>query len=251
MSATVVLEVKRLCVTYGKVPAVVDVDLRVEAGQIVSVIGPNGAGKSSAMNAIMGIEPPAAGVDGAVYLAGQRVDSLTVEARVRCGLSLVPEQRALFSTMTVLDNLTIGAQSRKRIDGERWLDQLDVVFRLFPRLKERLTQAAGTMSGGERQMLALGRALMAKPRVLMLDEPSLGLAPLVVKEVLQAVATLREAGVSILLVEQNARAALQISDYAYVLEGGSVSLEGPARELACDDRLIHAYLGGTPAPLTR
>lgn len=241
--ASPILKVEDLHVLYGKVPAVSGISLNIDRGQIVSVIGPNGAGKSSALNAIMGIQPPNASVTGSVVLSGQEVERLTVESRVRSGLSLVPERRELFGTMTVMENLVLGGQSRKKVAKDRWLDELDFVFELFPRLKERAGQLAATMSGGERQMLALGRALMAKPKVLMLDEPSLGLAPLVVQEVLHAVAKLRDAGVSILLVEQNARAALQISDYAYVVEGGRISLEGDAAKLATDERVIQAYLG--------
>lgn len=241
--ASSILKVEDLHVLYGKVPAVSGISLNIDRGQIVSVIGPNGAGKSSALNAIMGIQPPNASVAGTVVLSGQEVDRLTVESRVRSGLSLVPERRELFGTMTVMENLVLGGQSRKKVAKDRWLGELDVVFQLFPRLKERADQLAATMSGGERQMLALGRALMAKPKVLMLDEPSLGLAPLVVQEVLHAVVKLRDAGVSILLVEQNARAALQISDYAYVVEGGRISLEGDAAKLATDERVIQAYLG--------
>lgn len=241
--ASPILKIEDLHVLYGKVPAVSGISLNIDRGQIVSVIGPNGAGKSSALNAIMGIQPPNASVSGTVVLSGHEVDRLTVESRVRSGLSLVPERRELFGTMTVMENLVLGGQSRKKVAKDRWLDELDFVFQLFPRLKERADQLAATMSGGERQMLALGRALMAKPTVLMLDEPSLGLAPLVVQEVLHAVAKLRDAGVSILLVEQNARAALQISDYAYVVEGGRISLEGDAAKLATDERVIQAYLG--------
>lgn len=238
-----VLTIKDLCVEYGKVPAVTGVDLTLGKGQIVSIIGPNGAGKSSALNAVMGILPPYAAVRGAMTLGGQAFNNLSVEQRVAAGLSLVPERRELFGTMTVLENLTLGAQLRRRAGGANWLDQLDVVFELFPRLQERSGQQAGTLSGGERQMLALARALMVKPLVLMLDEPSLGLAPLVVKEVLRAVAALRDSGMSILLVEQNARAALDISDFAYVLEGGRVSLSGAAADLASDGRVVSAYLG--------
>ncbi|QRR35604.1 ABC transporter ATP-binding protein [Hydrogenophaga sp. YM1] len=243
MVVSPILRIENLHVLYGKVPAVCGINLTIQPGKIVSVIGPNGAGKSSALNAVMGVQPPTASVDGGVWLEGVPVDRLTVESRVRSGLSLVPERRELFGTMTVMENLVLGGQSRKKVAKAHWLDELDFVFQLFPRLKERVDQLAATMSGGERQMLALGRALMAKPKVLMLDEPSLGLAPLVVQEVLNAVAKLRDAGVSILLVEQNARAALQISDYAYVVEGGRVSLEGDAPQLATDERVIQAYLG--------
>ena len=243
-----VLEVDGIQVFYGRVPAVNGVSLRLNAGEIVSVIGPNGAGKSSCLNAIMGVLPPHARARGAVRLNGQPIEHMRVEERVRARLSLVPEKRELFGSMSVLDNLTLGAQSRRRTEPKRWLAPLDHVYELFPRLRERSHQLAGTLSGGERQMLALGRALMGEPSVLMLDEPSLGLAPLVVREVLEVVRRLKGSRVSVLLVEQNARAALQISDHAYVLEGGAVCMEGPASLLQHDPRLINAYLGSaTPA----
>lgn len=238
-----VLRVEGLSVQYGMVPAVENIALTIGRGQIVSVIGPNGAGKSSTLNAIMGIQPSNATVQSKVWLNDAPLERLEVQERVQRGLSLVPEQRALFSTMTVQENLLLGAQLRAKDRSQDWLNQLDVVFELFPRLKERSSQLAGTMSGGERQMLALGRALMVKPQVLMLDEPSLGLAPLIVMEVLQAVSALTQSGVSVLLVEQNARAALKISDYAYVLENGRVSMQGGASDMLGDDRLVRAYLG--------
>jgi branched-chain amino acid transport system ATP-binding protein len=173
------------------------------------------------------------------------VSHVPIEKRVARGMCLVPEKRELFSAMTVEDNLVLGAYRRKRAGERNYLDQLEPVFQLFPRLKERRKQAAGTLSGGERQMLAVGRALMGKPDLLMLDEPSLGLAPLIVKEIFHIISALRQTGVATLLIEQNARAALQISDYGYVLETGELALEGEANELAQNPRVIETYLGLT------
>lgn len=237
------LEIDELNVGYGKAAVVTDVSLRAHAGQIISVIGPNGAGKSSCLNAIMGILPPYGVVHGSIKLNGEDITRLPVETRVGRGLSLVPERRELFSSMSVANNLILGAQKRRRSAGRAWFDQIEFVYALFPRLKERSGQLAGTLSGGERQMLALGRALMIKPDVLMLDEPSLGLAPRVVDEVLRVVSELRATQMAIVLVEQNARAALRISDYAYVLENGQITLEGAAGDLASNPRVIQAYLG--------
>ncbi|WP_051001850.1 ABC transporter ATP-binding protein [Herbaspirillum sp. YR522] len=239
----VVLEVEGLSARYGKVEALHQAALKLRAGQIVTVIGPNGAGKSTLLNAIMGALPVNASASGRVLYQGHDLSSLEVEERVARGLSLVPEKRELFATMSVEDNLQLGAYKRHR-NGERdYLDQLDAVFSLFPRLKERRRQAAGTLSGGERQMLAVGRALMAKPQVLMLDEPSLGLAPLITREILGIISALRDTGVATLLVEQNARAALQVADYGYVLEMGELVKEGPADVLAADRQIVESYLG--------
>ena len=239
----VVLEVNGLSARYGKVEALHQAALKLRAGQIVTVIGPNGAGKSTLLNAIMGALPVNASASGRVLYRGHDLSSLEVEERVARGLSLVPEKRELFATMSVEDNLQLGAYKRHR-NGERdYLDQLDSVFSLFPRLKERRRQAAGTLSGGERQMLAVGRALMAKPQVLMLDEPSLGLAPLITREILGIISALRDTGVATLLVEQNARAALQVADYGYVLEMGELVKEGPADALAADKQIVESYLG--------
>ena len=205
----------------------------------MTVIGPNGAGKTTMLNAIMGLLP----AKGEVRYDGAPVGDEEVEARVARGLVLVPERRELFAEMTVADNLVLGAFPRYR-RGDAGIDaDLQDVYRRFPRLQERRAQLAGTLSGGERQMLALGRALMAKPRLLMLDEPSLGLAPLIVREIFHIIADLRSTGVSILLVEQNARAALHVADYAYVIETGEIVLQGPARELANDPKVIETYLG--------
>ena len=238
-----ILDVTGLSVRYGKVEALHGVSIAVRPGHIVSVIGPNGAGKSTLLNAIMGALPLTGHATGGLRYRDADVTSLPIEARVGLGLCLVPEKRELFSTMSVEDNLVLGAYRRKRAGERNFLDQLEPVFALFPRLKERRRQAAGTLSGGERQMLALGRALMGKPDLLMLDEPSLGLAPLIVKEIFHVVSALRQTGVAILLIEQNARAALQISDYGYVLETGEVVLEGGAAELAANPQIIETYLG--------
>ena len=233
------LQVRGLRAGYGKAEVLSGLDLKLPQGSVVTVIGPNGAGKSTTLNALMGILP----ASGAISFDGRDIIDVPLEERVMAGLALVPEKRELFSTMTVEDNLVLGGWRQKRRGNDQWLEQLERVYTLFPRLKERRDQQAGTMSGGERQMLAVGRALMSQPKVLMLDEPSLGLAPLIVREIFRIIAGLRERGVSILLVEQNARAALQVADYAYVLEMGAVAMQGPARELADDPRVVEAYLG--------
>jgi branched-chain amino acid transport system ATP-binding protein len=243
---TRLLEVRDLVVGYGKVQALHGVALDVEAGSIVTVIGPNGAGKTTLLAAIMGLLPS----KGSVHYGGRDIGRTAVEARVADGLTLVPERRELFGELSVEDNLRLGAFHRVR-RGERGADMaLDEVYHLFPRLLERRAQYAATLSGGERQMLAIGRALMAKPKLLMLDEPSLGLAPRIVRDILHIVAELRQAGVSILLVEQNARAALQIADRGYVLETGEVVLAGASAELAGNPRVVESYLGlgGEVAP---
>ncbi|MCG7325219.1 ABC transporter ATP-binding protein [Achromobacter sp. ACRQX] len=238
-----VLEVSNLSARYGKVGALAGATLSVPAGSIVTVIGANGAGKSTMLNAIMGSLPQTGHAAGTVHYAGSDVSGWMVERRVAAGMSLVPERRELFGTMSVEDNLLLGGFRRYRARESGWRDTLNEVFDLFPRLRERRVQQAGTLSGGERQMLAVGRALMAKPTLLMLDEPSLGLAPRIVREIFHIIARLRETGVAILLVEQNARAALQVADYGYVLETGEVILHGPARELAGDPKVIESYLG--------
>ena len=236
----VILDVRNLRVAYGKVEALHDVSLAIRRGEIVSVIGPNGAGKTTLLSALMGLLP----ADGDIVYMGQtQPHARSVEHLVRHGMTLVPEKRELFAEMSVEDNLLLGAFDRYRTGHRDEMETMDEVFELFPRLEERRTQLAGTLSGGERQMLAMGRALMAKPKLLMLDEPSLGLAPLIIKEIFRIIAALKETGVAILLVEQNARAALQISDYGYVLETGEVKLAGPSGELAADPRVIEAYLG--------
>jgi branched-chain amino acid transport system ATP-binding protein len=237
------LEIVDLHVAYGKVEAVHGVSLTVAEGSIVTVIGPNGAGKTTLLAAIMGLLPSR----GDIVYAGARVNRTSVEERVAQRLCLVPERRELFAAMTVADNLELGAFQRHRSRDRTLAKTRDEVYQRFPRLAERRNQFAGTLSGGERQMLALGRALMAAPRLLLLDEPSLGLAPLVVREVFRTIERLREGGASILLIEQNARAALEVSDYGYVLETGAIALEGPAEELARDSRVIDTYLGARAA----
>lgn len=237
------LQVDGLAARYGKVSALGATSLDVPAGSIVTVIGANGAGKSTMLNAIMGALPLTGQATGHIRYAGQDVSAWPVERRVGAGMSLVPERRELFATMSVEDNLLLGGFRRYRAREPGWRDSIQEIFDLFPRLKERRAQQAGTLSGGERQMLAVGRALMAKPRLLMLDEPSLGLAPRIVREIFHIIARLRKSGVSILLVEQNARAALQVADHGYVLETGEVVLSGPASELAGNPRVIESYLG--------
>jgi len=232
------LSLRNVSVSYDKVEAVRDVSLDVEAGQIVSVIGPNGAGKTTMMLATMGLLPLA----GEVIFEGSRLNGLEVEERVERGICLVPERRELFADMSVADNLILGSYSLKDRSGVD--TALQQVYQRFPRLQERRRQKAGTLSGGERQMLALGRALMAKPKLLILDEPSLGLAPLIVREIFRTIASLRELGVSVLLVEQNARAALETADYGYVLETGDITLQGKASDLIHDPRVAETYLGG-------
>ena len=239
-SSATMLEIADLHVGYGRVEAVRGVSLGLAPGQIVSVIGPNGAGKTTLLAAVMGLLPSR----GALRFEGTDLRGLDVEARVERGLCLVPEKRELFGELSVIDNLMLGAYSR-RARREAVKQSLELVYGRFPRLAERRRQRASTLSGGERQMLALGRALMAAPRLLMLDEPSLGLAPLMVQEILAIVRGLRDDGVSILLVEQNARAALESSDEGYVLETGEVALSGASRALASDPRVQATYLGGT------
>jgi branched-chain amino acid transport system ATP-binding protein len=238
MSAPI-LAVNELCVSYGKVEALHHINLKVEAGKIVTVIGPNGAGKTTMLSAVMGLLPS----KGEIEFQGQVQRDIEVEHLVAMGMTLVPEKRELFGEMSVEDNLLLGAFQRYRHGDRDEGKTMDQVFTTFPRLKERRTQLAGTLSGGERQMLAVGRALMAKPKLLMLDEPSLGLAPLIVREIFHIIADLKKTGVAILLVEQNARAALQIADYGYVLETGSIALEGDSRQLADDPRVVETYLG--------
>jgi len=238
---TVLLRIERFSVRYGRLLAVDDVSLEARAGEVTTVIGPNGAGKTSLVNAIMGLVPH----EGSLAFPAWPEASRSIEARIRARISLVPETRDLFGPMSVLDNLRLGAFALRREAGFDMASRLAEIFALFPRLAERRDQRADTLSGGERQMLALGRALMLRPKFLMLDEPSLGLAPMIVAEMFRIIQRLKGGGVSILLIEQNARAALRISDRAYVLENGAVHLAGKASDIAADPRVIDAYLGGS------
>ncbi len=238
-SVAAALEVRDLAVAYGKVEALHRASLKVGAGSIVTVIGPNGAGKTTMLGALMGLLPSKGGI---AYL-GASLDGVEVEERVERGMCLVPERRELFAEMSVEDNLRLGAFPRYRRREPGIAQDMADVYRRFPRLEERRAQLAGTLSGGERQMLALGRALMARPKLLMLDEPSLGLAPIIVREIFHIIASLRETGVAILLIEQNARAALQVADYGYVLETGEIVLEGAAEALSRNPRVVETYLG--------
>ena len=230
------LQVTEAHIAYGKVEAVRAVSLDVAGNEIVTIIGANGAGKSTLLNAIMGILP----LRGRVNFAGQDLARLEIEDRVAAGLSLVPEHRELFATMNIEDNLRLGAFRTAKAAAAASLER---VYALFPRLKERRKQLAGTLSGGEQQMLAMGRALMGAPKLLMLDEPSLGLAPIIVADIFRIIGELRASGVSVLLVEQNAQAALQIADRAYVMELGEFILNGPARDIAANARVAASYLG--------
>ncbi|MDQ3460298.1 MAG: ABC transporter ATP-binding protein [Deinococcota bacterium] len=235
----VVLSATGLCVSYGAVEAVREVSFEVHRGEVVTLIGPNGAGKTTTLLALMNI----LSAGGERLYDGQAIARTTPERLVAAGLVLVPEKRELFADMSVVDNLKLGAYARYR-RGERRLEgDLDYVYALFPRLRERSAQLAGTMSGGEQQMLAVGRGLMAKPKVLMLDEPSLGLAPLIVKEIFSILARLKRQGTTILLVEQNAHAALALADRGYVLDAGELVLAGRAEDLRRDPRVLESYLG--------
>ncbi len=238
------LVVKGLRAGYGRAEVLHGIDIQAPQGSVITVIGPNGAGKSTLLNALMGVLP----AQGTIEFQGRPIAALSLEERVMLGIALVPEKRELFGSMPVEDNLVLGAFRQVRMGNKAWREQMDVVFELFPRLKERRTQLAGTLSGGERQMLAVGRALMSRPTLLMLDEPSLGLAPLVVKEIFRTIDALRSTGVTTLLVEQNARAALEAADYGYVLEMGDMALHGPAKDLAIDARVIDTYLGAARKP---
>lgn len=234
--AGALLEVADAHIAYGKVEAVRAVSLDVAENEIVTIIGANGAGKTTLLNALMGILP----LKGRATFAGQDLARLEIEDRVAAGLSLVPEHRELFDAMSVEDNLRLGAFRIAKVAAAQSLER---VHALFPRLKERRKQLAGTLSGGEQQMLAMGRALMGAPRLLMLDEPSLGLAPIIVADIFRTIGELRASGVSVLLVEQNAQAALQIADRAYVMELGEFILHGPAKDIAANERVAASYLG--------
>ena len=237
------LQVRDLHAGYGRAEVLTGLNFELAERQVVSVIGPNGAGKSTTLAALMGILP----ARGQIVFDGQDLVGSTLEERVMLGLALVPEKRELFGSMPVEDNLVLGGYRAMKLRVPNWRREIERVYALFPRLKERRAQLAGTLSGGERQMLAVGRALMSAPRLLMLDEPSLGLAPLIVREIFRIIEQLREQGTSILLIEQNARAALAVSDHGYVLETGAIVLDGPAQRLAGDPRIIETYLGAQRA----
>lgn len=235
------LRIKNLHAYYGRIKALDNVSLHVRSGEIVSLIGANGAGKTTLLNTVSGLIRSARGE---IRFVDEKINGLAPEKVVAAGVSQVPEGRQIFGPLTVLENLELGAYLRFRKKEKKGIKQdIEWVFQLFPRLRERSTQLAGTLSGGEQQMLAIGRALMARPRLLLLDEPSMGLAPLIVKDIMNTVSALRDSGVTILMVEQNARASLKISDRGYVLETGRVVLQGRSEELMNDSDVKRAYLG--------
>jgi branched-chain amino acid transport system ATP-binding protein len=233
-----ILEVSNLSVSYGAIQALTGVSLHLDEGEIVTLIGANGAGKSTTLRAIMGLVPPAGGE---ILFHGRPTGKTPTFQLVREGLILVPEGRAIFANLSVRENLEMGAYSRR--DGAGIAEDFEKVYAIFPRLKERAKQTGGTLSGGEQQMLAIGRALMSRPKVLLLDEPSLGLAPILVHTIFEAIEAIHRQGTPVLLVEQNANAALKHSNRAYVLETGSVALEGPSPEVAANPKVKEAYLG--------
>ena len=235
------LEIRNVSSYYGQIQALKEVSLQVAEGEIVTLIGANGAGKTTLLRTISGLLQPR---DGDILFDGRSIKGLLPEQIVALGISHVPERRQIFGAMSVMDNLILGAYHRYRRDGQREIQRdLKLVFEIFPVLRERERQAAGTLSGGQQQMLAVGRGLMARPRLLLLDEPSLGLAPLLVRELFQAIGELRERGMTILLAEQNARAALRVADRGYVLEVGHIVLQGTRQELADAELVQKAYLG--------
>jgi len=235
------LELRDVSTSYGHIRALDGVSLKVEEGEIICLIGTNGAGKTTLLNTISGVAPAASGE---VMWRGQSITRHSPEQIVRLGISHIPERRQVFGSLSVLDNLRLGAYSRARHDGQAAIRQdMQYVFSLFPVLENRIGQLAGTLSGGEQQMLAVGRGLMARPKLMLLDEPSLGLAPLLVQEIFRIIVELRRDGTTVLLVEQNARAALRVADRGYVLETGHVVMHGAAAELAADEQLQRAYLG--------
>lgn len=231
------LKVSDLHVYYGGIHAVKGINLTVEEGQIVSLIGANGAGKSTTLRAIVGLVKPRSG---SIDFLGQRLNKINTHEIIKRGIGISPEGRKVFPNLTVYENLELGAYNRSAKD---FLNDLEWVYSLFPRLQERSKQLSGTLSGGEQQMLAVGRALMSEPKLVLLDEPSLGLAPLIVEEVFNTIETIKRQGATILLVEQNAMAALHVADYAYVLETGTITLQGTGKELLQDERVRKAYLG--------
>ena len=233
------LEINNLHVYYGAIHALKGISLKVEEGQIVALIGANGAGKTTTLRTISGLLHPK---EGSILYHGEPLHEMKAQSIVKAGISQVPEGRRIFAPLTVMENLELGAFLRNDKDGIQ--KDLEAIFQSFPRLKERTFQQAGTLSGGEQQMLAMGRALMSRPKVLLLDEPSMGLSPIFVQEIFNIIKRINEQGTTVLLVEQNARMALSIADYAYVLETGTISLEGTGAELASSEEVQKAYLGG-------
>ncbi len=231
-----ILEIKNLSVNFGGIKAVNDVSLSVEEGKIVTLIGANGAGKSTILRTVSGIVKPR---EGEVLYNGDNILGQSPDVIVSKGITLVPEGRRVFPNLTVLENLKIGAYLRK----DNLSEDIEYVYSLFPRLKERHWQLAGTLSGGEQQMLAVGRALMSRPKLIMMDEPSLGLAPLVVKDIFEIIKTINKSGITVLLIEQNANMALKVADWAYVLESGNLTLQGTGAELLASEAVREAYLG--------
>jgi branched-chain amino acid transport system ATP-binding protein len=234
------LKVTNLVVSYGGIEALKGISFEVDQGQIVTLIGANGAGKSTTLRTISGLVPPR---DGRIYFEGRDITDFNTQKIVETGIAMVPEGRRVFANLTVLENLRIGAYLRK--DKEEIEEDINYVYDLFPRLKERSWQLAGTLSGGEQQMLAVGRAVMTRPKLIMMDEPSLGLAPLVVKDIFKIIHTLKGTGMTVLLIEQNANAALHACDYAYVMETGSITTSGTGEELLASEAIQEAYLGKT------
>ena len=232
------LKIQNLQVAYGGIQALRGIDMEVPDGKIVTLIGANGAGKSTTLRTISGLVKAKSG---SITYNGEELIGKPINAILAAGIAQVPEGRRVFPDMTVLENLKIGAYLRK--DKEEIEKDIEWVYELFPRLKERNWQLAGTLSGGEQQMLAVGRALMSRPKLLMLDEPSLGLAPLIIKDIFTIIQQIKDAGVNVLLIEQNAKAALEISDYAYVMETGNITMAGPGKALMNDERVKAAYLG--------
>lgn len=233
------LEINNIHVYYGAIHALKGISLKVEEGQIVALIGANGAGKTTTLRTISGLLHPK---EGSILYHGEPLHEMKAQSIVKAGISQVPEGRRIFAPLTVMENLELGAFLRNDKDGIQ--KDLEAIFQSFPRLKERTFQQAGPLSGGEQQMLAMGRALMSRPKVLLLDEPSMGLSPIFVQEIFNIIKRINEQGTTVLLVEQNARMALSIADYAYVLETGTISLEGTGAELASSEEVQKAYLGG-------
>jgi ABC-type branched-chain amino acid transport systems, ATPase component len=232
------IKIDNLVVAYGGIEALKGVSLEVPSGKIVTLVGANGAGKSTTLKSIVGLVKPKSG---SIDYEGTDLTKLNTELMVKKGIALVPEGRKVFADLTVLENLKIGAYSRKDTAGIA--EDLEKVYSLFPRLKERTWQAAGTLSGGEQQMLAIGRALMSRPKLIMMDEPSLGLAPIIVKELFGIIKKINEEGMTVLLIEQNANAALKIADLGYIMETGRITLSGSGQELLSNDEIKKAYLG--------